>query len=89
MLFLHLSANSWGRDPDDGRECVGCGPQEQFYGCADIAIGEVGVTPPSKGSTQTQPTDIPEPTPSPWPTDHPDAICRGKGLTQIVGGGNL
>lgn len=22
-----------------GRGCVGCGPQEQFYACADIAVG--------------------------------------------------
>ena len=33
-----ISGNSWGVDKL-GRGCVGCGPQEQFYGCADIAIG--------------------------------------------------
>ena len=25
---------------ETGRGCVGCGPQEQFRGCADIAIGD-------------------------------------------------
>lgn len=25
---------------DEGTGCVGCGPQEQFRGCSDIAIGD-------------------------------------------------
>ncbi|XP_023933176.1 uncharacterized protein LOC106162929, partial [Lingula anatina] len=45
------TGNSWGTDPD-GTSCVGCGPQEEFYGCADIAIyppgqGIGGVTLPA------------------------------------------
>ncbi|XP_013390218.1 uncharacterized protein LOC106158689 [Lingula anatina] len=45
------TGNSWGTDPD-GNSCVGCGPQEEFYGCADIAIyppgqGTGGVTLPA------------------------------------------
>ena len=41
-LYFHTSllftaGNSWGTDAN-GTACVGCGPQEQFYGCADIAI---------------------------------------------------
>ena len=32
-----FAGNSWGENPD-GTGCVGCGPQEQFYGCADITI---------------------------------------------------
>ena len=32
-----LTGNSWGTN-DDGRSCVGCGAQEEFYGCADVAI---------------------------------------------------
>lgn len=37
--FHCLSAgNRWGRDSETGEQCVGCGPQEQFYGCADVAI---------------------------------------------------
>ncbi|KAI0231353.1 hypothetical protein LSAT2_018283, partial [Lamellibrachia satsuma] len=31
------TGNSWGTN-DDGRSCVGCGAQEEFYGCADVAI---------------------------------------------------
>ena len=36
--WQYTAGNSWGVSPD-GRQCVGCGNQEQFYGCADIAIG--------------------------------------------------
>ena len=32
------TGNSWGTDLDTGRSCVGCGKQEQFYGCADVSI---------------------------------------------------
>ncbi|KAK2149987.1 hypothetical protein NP493_2869g00002 [Ridgeia piscesae] len=32
-----VPGNSWGRD-EYGRSCIGCGPQEEFYGCADVAI---------------------------------------------------
>ena len=32
------TGNSWGVGAD-GKGCVGCGPQEQFYGCSDVAIG--------------------------------------------------
>ncbi|KAL4240458.1 hypothetical protein ACF0H5_001250 [Mactra antiquata] len=37
--WKYNAGNSWGTDPVTGRGCVGCGNQEQFYGCADIAIG--------------------------------------------------
>ncbi|GFR84280.1 hypothetical protein ElyMa_005994900 [Elysia marginata] len=36
--WKYTAGNSWGVSAD-GRQCVGCGNQEQFYGCADIAIG--------------------------------------------------
>ena len=35
---MHFSGNSWGTD-NNGKGCIGCGPQEQFYGCADVSIG--------------------------------------------------
>ena len=42
-----ITGNRWGTDPDTGEECVGCGPQEQFYGCSDIAINPLdGTVPP-------------------------------------------
>jgi hypothetical protein len=34
---MSILGNSYGVSPD-GRTCKGCGKQEQFYGCADIAI---------------------------------------------------
>ena len=37
VLFL-LAGNAWGTDEETGESCTGCGPQEQFYGCADIKI---------------------------------------------------
>ena len=33
---MHFLGNSWGCN--DSGCCVGCGPQEQFYNCADIGI---------------------------------------------------
>ncbi|RUS72508.1 hypothetical protein EGW08_019736 [Elysia chlorotica] len=46
--WQYTAGNSWGIS-QDGRQCVGCGNQEQFYGCADIAIGhkEVAVGKPT------------------------------------------
>ena len=29
--------NSWGLT-EAGKKCMGCGDQEEFYGCADISI---------------------------------------------------
>ncbi|XP_041363554.1 uncharacterized protein LOC121379135 [Gigantopelta aegis] len=47
--WKYNAGNSWGTNPD-GTSCIGCGKQEQFYGCADIAIGHdevhVGSVPP-------------------------------------------
>ncbi|XP_069122394.1 uncharacterized protein [Argopecten irradians] len=37
--------NSWGRNPD-GRSGIGFGPQEEFYGCSDVAIKGTGVVEP-------------------------------------------
>ena len=34
----HITGNSWGVDPDTSVGCLGCGRQEQFYGCADVRI---------------------------------------------------
>ena len=36
--WKYNAGNSWGED-EYGRGCLGCGKQEQFYACADIAIG--------------------------------------------------
>ncbi len=50
------TGNSWGKDPETGEECVGCGPQEQFYGCADIAILEDGGNSPTSTTTRATTT---------------------------------
>ena len=39
LQWKYNAGNSWGTDAVTGRGCLGCGNQEQFYGCADIAIG--------------------------------------------------
>jgi len=48
LQWKYNAGNSWGEDPD-GKGCIGCGNQEQFYGCADVAVGhpevELGVPP--------------------------------------------
>ncbi|KAJ8317043.1 hypothetical protein KUTeg_004947 [Tegillarca granosa] len=36
-VIIEYNPNSWGKCPN-GKGGVGCGPQEEFYGCADIAI---------------------------------------------------
>lgn len=69
--------NSWGTDPD-GTSCTGCGPQEEFYGCSDIAVeGDTTGTaqPPTIHPTTTaapqqtpEPTTTAAPTPTPQPT---------------------
>lgn len=37
LHWIYITGNDWGRC-DDGTEADGCGPQEEFRGCADIAI---------------------------------------------------
>ncbi|KAK6962183.1 cell wall integrity and stress response component 4, partial [Biomphalaria glabrata] len=37
LQWRYHTGNSWGEDPN-GVQCVGCGPQEEFYGCADVRI---------------------------------------------------
>ncbi|KAK2138631.1 hypothetical protein NP493_7375g00004 [Ridgeia piscesae] len=65
------TGNSWGRD-EYGRSCIGCGPQEEFYGCADVAIVPLPatlspqaaagkpsrMTPPSAAATQATPGQL-------------------------------
>ncbi|GFR79409.1 cell wall integrity and stress response component 4-like [Elysia marginata] len=38
LQWRYHAGNNWGTNADDGVSCVGCGPQEEFYGCADIQI---------------------------------------------------
>lgn len=43
--WKYNAGNSWGVDSQTGRGCIGCGNQEQFYGCSDIAIGYPEIEP--------------------------------------------
>jgi len=36
--WKYNAQNSWGTDKITGQSCVGCGNQEQFFGCSDISI---------------------------------------------------
>ena len=56
IQWKYNTGNSWGVEPN-GRGCVGCGPQEQFYGCADISIGYNDVT---LGKPDVVPVTIPD-----------------------------
>lgn len=38
LQWAYTAGNSWGTDPLTGNGCMGCGNQEQFYGCSDIRI---------------------------------------------------
>lgn len=40
-----MAGNNWGMC-EDGKGAVGCGPQEEFRACADIAIGDGASLPP-------------------------------------------
>ncbi|CAH1788820.1 unnamed protein product [Owenia fusiformis] len=44
LQWKYHSGNSWGQDAD-GTECIGCGGQEEFYGCSDVAIGAKPIEP--------------------------------------------
>ena len=82
--FLRFVGNSWGCD--DASCCVGCGNQEEFYGCADVRIvpsGQGGVQASSSGSaaeitttTTTTTTTTAAPTSS-------GGTCRGAGAYEF------
>ncbi len=38
LQWKYHAGNNWGTDSETGQSCLGCGPQEEFYGCADIKI---------------------------------------------------
>lgn len=37
-LFVFFIGNTWDKDVKSGLYCLGCGPQEEFYNCADVSI---------------------------------------------------
>ena len=44
--ILFFPGNNWNFGPD-GKGCMGCGQQEEFYSCADVAIIEEGQSIPT------------------------------------------
>ncbi|XP_050408925.1 uncharacterized protein LOC126823898 [Patella vulgata] len=55
--WKYHAGNSWGTDPN-GKSCVGCGPQEEFYACADIAISPGSMVTESPTASTTVSTEI-------------------------------
>ena len=57
LYSIFFPGNNWGIC-EDGRGELGCGPQEEFYGCADIEIlkASTGNPPVSVTSTSTTTT---------------------------------
>ncbi|KAK6184942.1 hypothetical protein SNE40_007289 [Patella caerulea] len=57
MQWKYRTGNTWDKDDNSGVFCLGCGPQEEFYNCADVEIlpkgeksGWTKATVPSTGS---------------------------------------
>lgn len=48
VQWKYHAGNGWGVDPVTGQGCVGCGQQEEYYGCADVAIEGDGPLIPAK-----------------------------------------
>lgn len=67
LQWKYIAGNNWGICKD-GSGAVGCGPQEEFRACSDVAIG--------KGSVSAIPSLKPpvkiKPTTEKWPTERPD-----------------
>ena len=45
LQWHYNTGNHWGIDEATGNQCLGCGPQETFRGCADIRIVDSDSTP--------------------------------------------
>ncbi|KAJ8317041.1 hypothetical protein KUTeg_004945 [Tegillarca granosa] len=56
LQWRYHTGNSWGVG-EDGKGCIGCGPQEEFYACSDIRISNDCSSSHHKVSTQ-HPTTI-------------------------------
>lgn len=69
------AGNNYGINPD-GRGCVGCGSQEEFYGCADIAISSNGQTQAPVIVNPTNPIIIQQSTMRPVVTFRPIVTFR-------------
>ncbi|KAK4877772.1 hypothetical protein RN001_010278 [Aquatica leii] len=59
LQWRYIAGNNWGMCPN-GTEQVGCGPQEEFRACADIAIGKLSEEAPITTTSTTVTEGIPE-----------------------------
>ncbi|XP_060596753.1 uncharacterized protein LOC132750735 [Ruditapes philippinarum] len=59
LQWKYNTGDTWGVDEVTGKACIGCGLQEQFYGCADVSIQETGnnITPKSPRALTTKSPD--------------------------------
>ena len=100
LQWKYNTGNSWGVDPITNKGCIGCGNQEQFYGCADIAIGHRDIEPGyslitnqmSKGGPIVKP-GVPTPPLVPteletWGPDSPDSGQVDPGVDPSSGESN-
>ena len=49
-----LIGNTWDKDVMSGLYCLGCGPQEEFYNCADVSIKPKKIAETPKSSNRKQ-----------------------------------
>lgn len=79
-IIIVVTGNSWGYESGSDFGCVGCGNQEQFYACADIAIEnniQVVTQPPKDTVIDTRTHSILEPTHPPTiPSNTNDVIIE-------------
>ncbi|GLH14587.1 Uncharacterized protein GBIM_18950 [Gryllus bimaculatus] len=77
LQWRYVAGNSWGRC-ENGTEAVGCGPQEEFRACADVAIDGQG----------ERPTEAPAPAPGEGPTEGAgEGEGEGEGESEGAGEG--
>merc|ERR1712168_285217 len=81
--WKYNTGNRWGSDPVSGQSGLGYGPQEQFYGCADISIhGQGSLTTTERLTTTSQNTIQPATTPrTPASTTKPKTTAQSPKTT--------
>ncbi|XP_011429462.3 uncharacterized protein [Magallana gigas] len=87
LQWKYNAGNSYGMS-NDGRNCKGCGKQEQFYGCADVAISPADSGPKGNGSPRPNlaQEQIVESRPQLIPTfvNGDGATCRGVQAFRLI-----
>ncbi|KAK6959371.1 cell wall integrity and stress response component 4 [Biomphalaria glabrata] len=54
IQWKYRTGNTWDKD-ETGKFCVGCGPQEEFYNCADVTIHGKSVPNSTRNTKQEKP----------------------------------